>query len=29
MFARGALRAARFASGAKMGFYNMDDVLAG
>ena len=29
IFARGALRAARFASGAKTGFYNMEDVLAG
>ena len=29
IFARGALRAARFAAGAKSGFYNMDDVLAG
>ena len=29
IFARGALRAARFAAGAKTGFYNMEDVLAG
>ena len=29
IFARGALRAARFASSAKTGFYNMEDVLAG
>ena len=29
IFARGALRAARFAAAAKPGFYNMEDVLAG
>jgi len=29
IFARGALRAARFAAGAKAGFYDMNDVLAG
>ena len=29
IFARGALRAARFAAGAKTGFYNMEDVLVG
>jgi len=29
IFARGALRAARFAARAKAGFYNMEDVLAG
>ena len=29
IFARGALRAARFAAGAKPGFYDMNDVLAG
>lgn len=29
IFARGALRAARFAAAAKTGFYNMEDVLAG
>jgi 4-hydroxy-tetrahydrodipicolinate reductase len=29
IFARGALRAARFAASAATGFYNMEDVLAG
>ena len=29
IFARGALRAARFAHGAPAGFYSMDDVLDG
>ena len=29
IFARGALRAARFAAAANPGFYNMEDVLAG
>ena len=29
IFARGALRAARFAASAKAGFYDMNDVLSG
>ena len=29
IFARGAIRAARFAAAAKAGFYNMEDVLNG